>query len=110
MKVTRVIRRYHRQVAVTMCLPLTLTIITGTAYPIFDGWFSLHKASGFILKIHSGSIFGLEAIYPVLNGLGLMGLLITGLSMTNLFSKKRSLAEVPVEQMEVEKEADKELV
>ena len=91
MKATRIFRQYHRQVAVLMCLPLTLTVITGTAYPILDGWFSLHKLSGWLLKIHSGSIFGLEAIYPVLNGLGLMGLLVTGLSMTNLFSKNREL-------------------
>jgi len=86
-----------------MCLPLTLTIITGTAYPILDGWLSLHKVSGFILKIHSGSVFGLDAIYPIFNGLGLMGLLITGLSMTSLFSKKGAIAEVPVGQLELEK-------
>ncbi len=110
MRVTSVFRRYHRQVAVIMCLPLTLTVITGTAYPIFDEWLSLHKVAGFILKVHSGSILGLEAIYPVLNGLGLMGLLVTGLTMTSLFSKKRSPVGALGEQFEVDRKADKELI
>lgn len=79
-----VIRRYHRQLAVITCLPLSLTVITGVAYPLLDGWLSSPKAAAFVLSIHSGSIFGIEAVYPLLNGLGLMGLLVTGLSMTRL--------------------------
>jgi uncharacterized iron-regulated membrane protein len=55
---------------------------------ILDKWFSLKKAAALVLQIHSGSIFGLEAIYPLLNGLGLVGLLLTGLSMTSLFRKR----------------------
>ncbi|UBF24702.1 peptidase [Kovacikia minuta CCNUW1] len=104
MKISSAFRRYHRQVAVLTCLPLALTVITGTAYPIFDEWLSLHKVAGFLLKIHSGSIFGLGAIYPLLNGLSLIGLLVTGLSMTSLFRKKRSIVAVPVEQSKEEKE------
>jgi hypothetical protein len=73
MKINSVLRRYHRQIAVMMCIPLALTIITGTAYPIFDQWLSLSSLAGVMLRIHSGRIFGLEAIYPVLNGLGLIG-------------------------------------
>jgi hypothetical protein len=33
-------------------------------------------------------IIHLEKIYPILNGLGLIGLLITGLSMTGLFRER----------------------
>jgi hypothetical protein len=33
-------------------------------------------------------LLDLEKIYPLLNGLGVIGLLITGLSMTGLFGKK----------------------
>ncbi|NER46052.1 MAG: peptidase [Symploca sp. SIO1B1] len=84
MKLNTVFRRYHRQLAILMFLPLTLTVITGAAYPIFDEWFSLHQVSKVMLQIHSGRILGLQAIYPLLNGLGVMGLLITGLNMTGL--------------------------
>lgn len=81
-------RRYHGQLAIGLCIPLILTTITGVAYSILDKWFSLKKAAALVLQIHSGSIFGLEAIYPLLNGLGLVGLLLTGLSMTSLFRKR----------------------
>jgi hypothetical protein len=91
-KMSMTIRRYHRLIAVLMCIPLGLTIITGMTYPIFDDWLELNKVAGFLLKVHSGRIFGLESIYPVLNGLGLAGLFITGLSMTSLFRQKRLLS------------------
>ncbi|MBE9179141.1 peptidase [Oculatella sp. LEGE 06141] len=92
MGITSAFRRYHRQFAIIMCLPLALTIISGITYPIFAEWFSLSQVAGIMLNIHSGRIFGLEAIYPILNGLGLAGLMITGLSMSSLFRKKRSLS------------------
>jgi hypothetical protein len=41
------------------------------------------------LKIHTGEIFHLQAIYPILNGLGMIGLLVTGLSMSGLFGRKK---------------------
>ncbi|HEY9639194.1 MAG TPA: peptidase [Coleofasciculaceae cyanobacterium] len=96
-------RRYHRQISVMMCIPLALTIITGMAYPVFSEWFSLPEVAGWMIQIHSGRIFGLEAIYPVLNGVGLAGLLVTGLSMTSLFRRKRQISESLVSQ-EVQKE------
>ena len=88
MKIATTFRRYHRQLAIIMCLPLTLTVITGVAYPIADQWLSLHQVAGVLLQIHSGSLFGMETTYPLLNGLGLIGLLVTGLSMTNPFRKR----------------------
>ena len=43
-----------------------------------------------MLKIHTGEILHLEAIYPILNGLGLIGLLVTGISMSGLFNQRPS--------------------
>jgi hypothetical protein len=40
------------------------------------------------MEIHTGEFLHLEAIYPILNGLGLLALLVTGLSMTGLFNPK----------------------
>lgn len=93
MRLSSAFRRYHRQLAVIMCLPLALTVISGMAYPIFSEWLSLSSVAGFLVQIHSGRIFGLEGIYPVLNGLGLLGLLATGMSMTSL-SRQRSMKDV----------------
>ena len=84
----RAFRKYHRQIAIAVCLPLILTVITGVGYTIFDEWFEQEEIAGFLLRLHTLDILGLEKIYPLLNGLGLIGLLVTGLSMTGLFKKR----------------------
>src|SRR5579883_221390 len=54
-----------------------------------DGWnLNLGIPRSLLLSIHTGEIVHLQAIYPVLNGLGLLAMIVTGLSMTSLFSQK----------------------
>lgn len=85
----RKFRKYHRFLAPILALPLLLTVLTGMAATMAREWpIDLGVGGSFLLKIHTGEIFGLAAIYPILNGLGLLGLLITGFSMTGLFTKK----------------------
>ncbi|ARV59950.1 peptidase [Nostocales cyanobacterium HT-58-2] len=84
----RSFRRYHRQLAIVLCLPLFLTVLTGMSYTIINEWFHQHELGEFLLKLHTLEILHLEQIYPLLNGLGLIGLLITGFSMTGLFRKR----------------------
>ncbi|MBH8573605.1 peptidase [Nostocaceae cyanobacterium CENA369] len=81
----RMFRRYHRQIAIVLCLPLFLTVLTGMGYTIAHEWLHQNEFGEFLLGLHTLEILHLEAIYPILNGLGLIGLLITGLSMTGLF-------------------------
>jgi hypothetical protein len=82
-------RKYHRQIATLFCLPILFTALTGISIAIADTW--LHKAelAAFLINVHTFQIFNLDAILPVLNGLGLIGLAATGLSMSGLFSKRR---------------------
>jgi hypothetical protein len=82
---TRMFRRYHRQIAIILCLPLFLTVLTGMSFTIAHEWLHQDDLGEFILRLHTLEILHLEKIYPLLNGLGLVGLLITGLSMTGLF-------------------------
>ncbi|MBD2208259.1 peptidase [Nostoc linckia FACHB-104] len=84
----RMFRKYHRQIAIALCIPLFLTVITGMGYTIADEWFHQGELGEFLLRIHTFEILRLGKIYPILNGLGLVGLLITGLSMTGLFRKR----------------------
>jgi hypothetical protein len=85
----RTFRKYHRFLAPIIALPLTLTVLTGMLATMAREWpIPIGVSSNLLLRIHTGEIFHLEGIYPVLNGLGLIGLLVTGLSMTNLFGKK----------------------
>lgn len=88
MTMNRLFRKYHRTLAVILSLPILLTIITGVGYTIFDEWFKQGEIGHFLLEIHTMEILHLEKIYPLLNAIGLIGLLVTGLSMTNLFRKK----------------------
>ncbi|MEG3842866.1 peptidase [Microcoleus sp. herbarium14] len=83
-------RKYHRILATIIALPITLTVLTGMAATMGREWsVSTGISSRLLLKIHTGEIFHLQAIYPILNGMGMIGLLVTGLSMSGLFGRKK---------------------
>ncbi len=83
-------RKYHRILAIIIALPLTFTVLTGMLVTIVKEWpINTDLSSRLLLKIHTGEIFHLQAIYPILNGLGMIGLLVTGLSMSGLFGKRK---------------------
>ena len=85
----RAFRKYHRTIAIALCLPLLLTVLTGVAVTLVGEWsLSLGLSRSFLLKLHTGELFHLESVYPLLNGLGLLGLLVTGISMTSLFKQR----------------------
>lgn len=85
---SRAFRKYHRQIAIAAAIPLIVTVITGMAYTIADEWFGQGQLGGLLLSIHTMEIIKLGKIYPILNGIGLIGLLVTGLSMSSLFKKR----------------------
>lgn len=90
----RAFRKYHRWLGLIVALPLLLTVITGMLTTIEREWkLDLGVSSRILLQIHTGEIFHLEAIYPILDGLGLIGLLVTGLSMSGVFGRKRREAQ-----------------
>ncbi|MDZ8064774.1 MAG: peptidase [Nostoc sp. DedQUE08] len=82
-------RKYHRLIAIVFCLPLLFTAVTGCFVAIADTWLHQEELAGFLITVHTLQIFKLDAIVPVLNGLGLIGLVATGVSMTGLFAKRR---------------------
>ena len=82
-------RKYHRLIAIFFCLPLLFTALTGISVAIADTWLHQKELVAFLITVHTFQIFKLDAILPVLNGLGLIGLMVTGLSLTGLFPKRR---------------------
>jgi hypothetical protein len=87
----RSFRKYHRTLAIILAIPLFVTVLSGIAATLVGEWSAnLGVPRSLLLSIHRGEILGLQGIYPILNGLGLLGLLVTGLSMTSLFGKKKS--------------------
>ncbi|MBN3927201.1 peptidase [Nostoc sp. NMS4] len=85
----RSFRKYHRILGIILSVPLVLTVLTGMLTTFVREWsVSIGVPASFLLSIHTGEIFHLQGIYPILNGLGLLGLLATGLNMSGLFGKK----------------------
>lgn len=78
---TRKFRQLHRTLAPIVLLPLTITIFTGVVYRLGKSWFGLSRDQvHFLMVIHEGEYLGhtLEPIYVLLNGLGLLWMLVTG--------------------------------
>jgi len=89
--IRRAFRKYHRFLAIILFLPLALTVLTGMAATLTEEWsIDIGLSRSLLLKIHTGEILHLQAIYPLLDGLGLIGLLVTGISMSGLFRKSQS--------------------
>jgi hypothetical protein len=82
-------RKYHRQIATLFCLPIFLTALTGISITIAEKWVHQPELVAVLTSIHTFKIFKLDAILPALNGLALIGLVATGLSMTGLFAHRR---------------------
>ena len=82
------LRKIHRQIAPIIFLPLSLTVLTGVIFNVAEKWFGLEgEKIGFLMQIHTGKFLHLEKIYPFLNGLGAIAMIITGIIM--ILPKKR---------------------
>jgi PepSY-associated TM region len=86
-------RQIHGVLALIAFLPLLVSAATGIAYRLGKAWFGLsNQQAGVLLRIHQGSYLGqtLRPFYVLLIGLGLVGLLVTGIQMSSVFRKRKS--------------------
>jgi hypothetical protein len=81
-------RKYHRSIAIAACTPLVLTVVTGDLITFTGERLGQGEVAETIRKVHALEIIHLEKIFPLLNAIGLVGLLVTGLSMSGLFRKR----------------------
>lgn len=84
---SRLFRKYHRWLGIILCLPLFTTVLSGMGYTIADEWFHRQAIGNLMVRIHTFQIVHLEKLFPVLTGIGLIGLLITGLDLMGIFGK-----------------------
>lgn len=80
----RKIRALHGAVAPIVLLPLLITVFTGVSYRLSKDWFHLERDQvHWLMTLHEGEYLGdtLEPLYVLLNGLGLLWMLITGATM-----------------------------
>jgi hypothetical protein len=85
------IRKLHRKIAPFIFLPLLLTALTGVSYRIGRSWFGLSEEFGdAMMFIHQGTWLGpqLRPFYVLLNALGAIGMIITGVIMSGLFFRR----------------------
>ncbi len=75
-RIDRLWRKYHRWLAFAFALPLLLTIVTGIALPIAK---ALHQRqlARFLVHLHTLETFGLDEVFPIITGFGLLGLIVT---------------------------------
>ena len=84
------IRKLHSTLAPIMALPLLLTLLTGLFYQT-----ALISGRGgdflWLLALHQGKLFSLDlsTIYPFLNALGLLAMLVTGFTLWWQTQKRR---------------------
>jgi hypothetical protein len=84
------VRQLHRWMAPLMAFPLVLTLVTGIGFQM-----AIAAGQGntflWLLDWHRGKFgrLNLEMVYPYLNGLGLLTLVITGLLMWWQTSSRR---------------------
>ena len=83
----RAVRKYHCLIASAVCLPLIMSVVTGSSITLASERFHSEELSAFFMKVEALEIFGLAVIYLLSNRLGLIGLIVTGLSMTGLCSQ-----------------------
>jgi uncharacterized iron-regulated membrane protein len=80
----RTVRNAHRTLAPIILIPFLITAISGVCYRLGKSWFGLSRDQvHFLMVIHEGEYLGdvLEPIYVLLNGLGLLFMIGTGIVM-----------------------------
>jgi hypothetical protein len=87
------LRKLHRTLAPIIFLPLFITALTGVSYRVANSWFNTPDEVGeFLMYVHQGTFFGkdLRVFYVLLNALGVIAMLFTGILMTGLFRRDRT--------------------
>lgn len=77
-------RKWHRKAAPIVFLPLFLTALTGIAYRLGTSWLGLsHTVAEPFLIVHQGEFLGepLVPFYVLLSGIGLLGMIGSGLTL-----------------------------
>jgi|LauGreDrversion4_2_1035121.scaffolds.fasta_scaffold611970_1 hypothetical protein len=92
------IRRLHGAVAPLVLTPLLLTVASGMAYRLLKDWGGLSRDQAhWLMVLHEGEWLGhaAEPFYVLLNGLGLLWMLITGGVMLSQRWLKRAAVKTP---------------
>ena len=92
------IRNLHRALAPVVLTPLLLTVCSGMAYRLLKDWGGLGRDQvHWLMVLHEGEWLGRagEPIYVLLNGLGLLWMLVSGALMLSQRWLRRTPSKAP---------------
>ena len=92
------VRRWHAAAAPFVLAPLLLTVCSGMAYRLLKDWGGLGRDQvHWLMVLHEGEWLGHagEPIYVLLNGLGLLWMLVSGALMLSQRWLRRAPAKTP---------------
>jgi hypothetical protein len=75
------LRKFHRVLAITLCLPLLVSAATGIAYKVGETWFGISdQTQEFLMTLHEGAWLGpaLKPFYVIFVGVGLLAVIVSG--------------------------------
>ena len=78
------VRELHQRIAPFVLLPLFVTVCSGVGYRIARDWFGASREQvHWLMTLHEGEWLGptLEPIVVLMNAVGLLWMLITGLAL-----------------------------
>ena len=78
------VRELHRRIAPFVLLPLFVTVCSGVGYRLARDWFGASREQvHWLLTLHEGEWLGptLEPVVVLMNAVGLLWMLITGLAL-----------------------------
>jgi hypothetical protein len=78
------VRELHQRIAPFVLLPLFITVCSGVGYRLARDWFGASREQvHWLMTLHEGEWLGptLEPIVVLMNAVGLLWMLITGLAL-----------------------------
>ena len=78
------VRELHQRIAPFVLLPLLVTVCSGVGYRLARDWFGASREQvHWLMTLHEGEWLGptLEPVVVLLNAVGLLWMLITGLAL-----------------------------
>jgi hypothetical protein len=78
------VRELHQRIAPFVLLPLFVTVCSGVSYRLARDWFGASREQvHWLMTLHEGEWLGptLEPIVVLMNAVGLLWMLITGLAL-----------------------------
>ena len=78
------VRELHQRIAPFVLLPLLVTVCSGVGYRLARDWFGASREQvHWLMTLHEGEWLGptLEPIVVLMNAVGLLWMLITGLAL-----------------------------